>query len=80
MQMKTLKQIARLGFMKEFGFAPAAASIVLLEADGTGEYIMVRIGSHEYQIYRKLQRVEYENMISAEYVYRIEKCEKENRK
>ena len=75
MENRTLKQIARIGLYKRYGFAPAASEIHLLEADDFGNYIMIGIGDlnqHQYQIYRHQEVKRYPNMLSAEYVYEVE--------
>lgn len=79
MQSKTLKQIARIGLYKRFGFAPASSEIHLLEADDFGNYIMIGIGydnKYQYQIRRHQEVKRYPNMLSAEYVYEVEEYKK----
>lgn len=43
------KNIAKQALQSEYGFSPAKADIVLLEADGTGLYILFRVKGHEYR-------------------------------
>ena len=76
MNSKTLKQIARIGLIKRYGFAPIASEIHLLESDDSGNYIMVRIGSHEYQIRRHLEKYTTPLTVGAEYVYEVEEYRK----
>jgi|GEM_PF-5467487 len=43
-----LKTIAQRALKSEYGFAPKLKDIVLLEAFGTGEYILFEINGQEY--------------------------------
>lgn len=79
MQTKTLKMIARIGLLKEYGFAPRMDEITLLEADDFGDYVMVQVGEtnqYQYFIYRKLQEYKTDICIGAEYVYHVERYQK----
>lgn len=49
MNKAELKNIAKQALESEYGFSPAKADIVLLEADGTGLYILFRVKGHEYR-------------------------------
>lgn len=75
MNSKTLRQIARIGLMKRYGFAPLPSEIYLLESDDFGNYIMIGVGdmnNHQYQIRRHLERYETKTCIGAEWVYEVE--------
>ncbi len=43
-----LKTIAQRALESEYGFAPKLKNIVLLEANGTGEYILFEVNGKEY--------------------------------
>ena len=46
---KQLRHFAQCALFSEYGFKPAAASIILLEASGDGTYILFKVGDHEYR-------------------------------
>ena len=46
---RELKRIAQTALESEYGFAPKLKDIVLLEADGIGEYILFEIKGNEYK-------------------------------
>ena len=43
-----LKTIVQRALENEYGFAPKLKDIVLLEANGTGEYILFEVNGKEY--------------------------------
>lgn len=43
------KNIVKQALQSEYGFNPASKDIVLLEADGTGLYILFSVKGHEYR-------------------------------
>lgn len=74
MTTKALKMIARLGMLKEYGFAPGMHEIRLLEAEDFGNYVMIQVGDsdrHQYQIYRHLVNYETKDCIGAAYDYEV---------
>lgn len=44
-----LKNIAQQALKSEYGFSPAKADIVLLEANDNGLYILFSVKGHEYR-------------------------------
>ena len=79
MTTKALKMIARIGMLKEFGFAPGMHEIRLLEADYFGDYVMIQVGDsdrNQYQIYRHLVKYETPICIGAAYDYEVRRYEK----
>lgn len=81
MTTKALKMIARLGMLKEYGFAPGMHEIRLLEADDFGNYVMIQVGDtdrYQYQIYRHLVKYETPICIGATYDYEVRRYEGRN--
>ena len=81
MTTKALKMIARIGMLKEYGFAPGMHEIRLLEADDFGNYVMIQVGDsdrHQYQIYRHLVKYETQTYIGAAYDYTVDRYEGRN--
>lgn len=44
-----IQMIAAQALDKKYGFSPAPQQVKLLESDGEGNYILFRIGEHEYR-------------------------------
>lgn len=49
MTKNELKQIAKMALETEYGFGPKISDITLLEADGTGLYILFSVKGNEYR-------------------------------
>ena len=43
-----LKKVVQTALKSKYGFAPSLRDIILLEATGTGEYILFEINGNEY--------------------------------